>query len=102
MKRAGVFLIVFVFALLLYERCATTTHVKIAPPPLKKEAIPKDKPYPGAVWISGQWRWDSGLGRYIWVPGHWVKAPKGKVWKPAHWKKTPRGWVWVPGCWVRR
>lgn len=84
-------------ALVLSSGCAGTVYVRDEPPPPQVEVRPV-APGPNAVWIDGYWRW--AHGRYIWVPGHWERHPKG-TWVPGHWDKRPRGHVWVPGHWRR-
>ncbi len=71
-------------------------HVQSSPPPAKAEIRPP-KPTPGAVWVSGHWKWNGH--KYVWLPGHWNKKPGGKSWVGGHWAKKPGGWVWVPGRW---
>ena len=77
--------------------CASrVVYVRKAPPAARVEVRPA-RPYAGAVWVAGYWRWN---GRnYVWTSGHWVKARRGKTFTKGHWKKTPRGWRYVPGHW---
>ncbi len=71
--------------------------VPSAPPPPRREVVPRP-PGPGMVWQGGFWRWN-GV-RYVWVPGHFARAPRpGVRWIPGHWVRRPRGWVWVAGHW---
>ena len=55
-------------------------------------------PRPGAIWMSGHWRWS---GReFYWVPGEWVAVRPGyRTWVPARWIKTRRGWYFIEGHW---
>ena len=55
-------------------------------------------PFAGAVWVGPEWRWQGG--RYVYVPGSWVKPRRpGAVWAPGRWKYNRRGYVWMPGRW---
>jgi len=66
--------------------------------PARPEAVVVERteaPYPNAIWIDNEYRWDNGT--YIVVPAHWEKAQG--VWVPGHWKSTTRGYSWVPGHW---
>ncbi len=40
------------------------------PPPLRHEVI-IERPYPGAVWVPGYWRFDRPRRHYYWAPGYW-------------------------------
>ncbi|OCX53842.1 hypothetical protein BEL04_06035 [Mucilaginibacter sp. PPCGB 2223] len=53
-------------------------------------------PYPGAVWISGEWVWRGD--HYERMRGHWER-PRSRVWVEGHWRETPGGYVWVRGHW---
>ena len=77
--------------------CAPAVVVK-APPKPRVESKPP-KPFIKAVWIDGNWKWNSGDNNYVWVTGHWAKAKPGKAWVKGHWKKTPKGHAWVKGHW---
>lgn len=41
------------------------------PPPPRYE---RHRPRVGHAWVGGHWRWQGH--RYVWIPGHWVKAPR--------------------------
>ena len=77
--------------------CAHTVYIPEPPPPVKHEMRPP-KPGPGAVWVSGHWKWDGNS--YAWISGHWERHPKGH-WVPGHYAKRRHGWIWVPGHWRR-
>jgi hypothetical protein len=54
-------------------------------------------PGPGYVWVGGHYAW---RGRWVWVRGHWDRAPVGYAgWVPGHWGRRAGGWVWVEGHW---
>jgi hypothetical protein len=68
-----------------------------APPPVRVEH-PGSAPYRDAVWVDGRWGWDNG--QYVWITGHWQKAPQGFTrWKRGEWKKGHGGWFFDPGTW---
>lgn len=72
-------------------------HAPVAPPPPHREYRP-GRPYAGAVWIPGYWRW--AHRRHVWVGGYWAKPPRHyHNWVPGHWRSTPRGWIWIDGHW---
>jgi hypothetical protein len=54
-------------------------------------------PYPGAVWIEGDWIWSGG--RYVHVNGHWARPRAGRVWVTGNWHRGPRGYAWHRGYW---
>ena len=55
-------------------------------------------PFPNAIWIGPEWRWEAG--RYVHVPGYWA-APKYRHghWVSGHWRRNRRGYIWMPGKW---
>jgi hypothetical protein len=71
--------------------------ITVAPPAPIVETIPAS---PGPLWV-----WDPGYhawrgGKYVWVPGHYVKKRRANdVWVAGHYNKSGRGWVYVPGHW---
>lgn len=65
-------------------------------PPVRPTVQRPTRPTGGAVWVSGQWRWNGY--RYVWLPGYWELNPRGS-WTSGHWRATPHGWVWVYGYW---
>lgn len=54
-------------------------------------------PYPGAVWIEGDWVWSGGA--YVHRPGHWVRPRAGRAWVAGGWYHGPRGYAWHRGHW---
>jgi hypothetical protein len=75
-----------------------------APPPPPVEAAPGPPP-PGVAgaywaWRPGFWRWNGR--RYIWIPGHYVHAPRAQaVWVPGEWVFVRGRYVWHGGHWRR-
>lgn len=53
--------------------------VPYPPPPARAENIP-DSPSKGAVWIDGEWVWQTR--RYAWRKGRWIMPPSGAKFAP--------------------
>ncbi len=69
------------------------------PPPAYGYAVYGRAPGPGFVWRGGYWDWRD---RYVWVPGAWVRAPRGhQRWAAPGWVKHGRGYKWNRGRWCR-
>ncbi len=76
--------------------------VAVAPPPLQVEAYGA-LPFPGAIWIGGNWGWSGG--RHVWSPGRWSAPRQGYRWEPHRWERQggrDGGWRERPGRWERR
>ena len=55
---------------LIITGCARRVVVYEKPPaPPPKVEVRPARPYRGAVWVPGHWKWRKG--RYIWISGHW-------------------------------
>lgn len=54
-------------------------------------------PYPGAVWVDGDWVWSGGS--YVYVHGHWARPRRGRVWVRGRWEHSDRGYHWHRGHW---
>ena len=54
---------------------------------------------PGYVWVSGYWKWNNYLGRYVWQRARWKKIRKGHNWVSGYWEIAPGGFIWVSGYW---
>jgi hypothetical protein len=50
-----------------------------SPPPAAHVEYVPDRPRDDAVWLDGQWTWDS---RWRWQPGGWYAAPPGARFAP--------------------
>jgi hypothetical protein len=72
------------------------------PPYAPGQAVPPPPPGPQAaymVWQPGRWRWNGN--RYVWINGHYARAPRAHaVWVDGHWVARHGRWVWVPGHWA--
>jgi hypothetical protein len=64
-----------------YARHPTSALVEVPypPPPARVEVVPK-KPKDGAVWIDGEWNWETR--RWAWRRGRWVMVPPGARFAP--------------------
>ncbi|WP_343673310.1 hypothetical protein [Chitinophaga sp.] len=89
-------IIILSLGILLLNSCASDYYVaeRPAPPPVIVQPAP---PYPGAVWIGGEYRWRSG--NYYYVQPHYVRPRPNRVYVPGHWNSGPRGHSWKKGHW---
>jgi hypothetical protein len=96
MKKTRILAVIVLAGMLsILAGCAVT--VGTPPPPALVEVQPI-VPFYGAVWIDGHYSHEHG--RYIWMPGRYVKPPRhGSRWIPGYWEKHHRGWKWHPGYW---
>lgn len=56
-------------------------------------------PFPGAIWISGYYSWNSG--RHVWTPGRWEHPRSGYHWVPRTWEQRGNHWHQHGGHWER-
>jgi hypothetical protein len=69
-----------------------------SPPPALRVESRGPVPFRDAVWVDGRWGWRGG--QYLWVSGHWQRAPEGMHhWKQGQWTKRDEGWFFTPGQW---
>lgn len=68
-----------------------------APPPLRREAVPRARR--GHVWVAGHWEWRGK--RHVWAPGHWVKARSGQHYRQPKWEQQNGRWQMHGGGWDR-
>jgi len=71
--------------------------------PFKPEAPwmrPSPPPSKWHVWMPNEWQWRQG--RYVSVPGYWMRPPnKNMRYVPGYWNRTREGWVWRQGHWSK-
>jgi hypothetical protein len=73
--------------------------IRIGPPAPVHEVI-VERPFSGAVWIPGFYRWHAAHRSYVWVPGRWTRMPRpGVVWIPERWERRRGEWVFYEGRW---
>ncbi|MBX3215973.1 MAG: YXWGXW repeat-containing protein [Labilithrix sp.] len=65
-----------------YTTHPTSALVEIPypPPPARVEAVPLRPNKGGAVWIDGEWTWQTR--RWAWKPGRWVEPPANARFAP--------------------
>lgn len=83
--------------LALQQAAVGQVVITVAPPAPVVETVPVS---PGPNWVSdgGYHAWRGG--KYVWVPGHYIKKPRpNAVWVAGHYDKRGRGWVYVQGRW---
>ena len=78
-------------------RTYVDVDVRIAPPPLRHERIPRLER--GYVWAPGHWRWNGN--RYVWNYGHRVAGRPGHHYVPARWERRGPHWYYRDGYWGR-
>jgi hypothetical protein len=84
-------------ATLFLSSCAGEYYVSDQPADVVYD--PGPPPYAGAVWIDGDWVYNSG--RYVHSRGHWARARAGRVYQRGGWAHTSRGYTWHKGHWRR-
>ena len=57
------------------------------------------QPYPGYVWIDGDWYWSGG--RYNYRHGYWAAPRSGYTWHGGNWQHRGNGYTWHRGGWRR-
>lgn len=72
--------------------------IRIAPPPPRREAIPRARH--GYTWAPGHWEWRSQ--RYAWTPGVWIAERPGYVYAPPAWNQRDGRWQMEQGRWSPR
>jgi len=85
----------FVVVFLFLAGTGCSSEKTIATKPVAVTVERTAPPFPDAVWIDNEYRWDGTT--YVIVPAHWSK-PNG-TWVQGHWKTTSKGYVWVSGYW---
>ena len=57
------------------------------------------QPLSTAIWIEGDWMWNSRTHVYVQERGYWVTPRQGRTYQSGHWKSTPHGKSWSKGYW---
>jgi len=52
-----------------------------------------------AIWIEGDWTWNSRTHVYVQNRGYWTNPRQGRTYQSGYWKSTPRGKSWSKGYW---
>ncbi len=80
---------------LFLSSCAGSYYVSDQPvEPVYEQGV---APYPGAVWIGGEWGWVGG--RYVYTRGYWSRPRPGHVYMRGSWYHSGRGYAWRRGHW---
>ena len=70
-----------------------------AAPPAARSEHPGVSPFRDAVWVDGRWDWRAG--QYVWIAGHWQKAPAGRHrWQNGWWSEHKGFWFFSEGHWL--
>jgi hypothetical protein len=80
---------------LFLSSCAGSYYV--ADQPVEPVYVRPVAPYPGAVWVDGDWVRRGG--RYTYVNGYWARPHRGRVYTHGGWVHTNRGYAWHHGYW---
>lgn len=81
--------------LLSSAACTTERVVAVQPAP---PVVVRPAPPPGEhVYVEYEYKWQGG--KYVAVPGYYVKKKSGRTWIPGKWEQKPKGYAWVPGHW---
>ena len=73
-------------------------EIRIAPPPPRREAIPRERR--GYVWAPGHWEWRAQ--RYDWTPGVWIAERPGYVYTAPAWNQRDGRWRMEEARWAQR
>ena len=73
-------------------------EIRIAPPPPRREAIPRSRH--GYIWAPGHWEWRGQ--RYAWTPGVWIAERPGYAYAPPAWNQRDGRWQMEQGRWSPR
>ncbi len=73
-------------------------ELRIAPPPPRREAIPR--PRNGYVWAPGHWEWRAR--RYAWNPGVWIAERPGYMYAAPAWTQRDGRWRLEEARWSPR
>lgn len=76
-----------------------TVVIRIAPPPLREEAVPG--PRQGYDWAPGYWNWNSRRSRHDWVRGSWKRSRPGYYYSQPTWVDRDGRWEQRRGTWQR-
>ena len=92
-KRLGI--LVMFGIILSFNSCAGYYYINDRP--AEEVYVRPAQPYPGAVWIEGDWVWVNG--RYVHNHGHWDRVREGRRYIAGYWEHTNRGYRWRRGHW---
>src|SRR5579864_9749957 len=98
-RRAALAVAVSMMSIAAHAGLALVVTPPRTPPPVLRVENHGAAPFHDAVWDDGRWDWKGG--QYVWVSGHWQRAPQGMhYWKKGQWTKRDNGWFFTPGQWL--
>src|SRR5215831_1143045 len=80
--------------------CAGGTYVsaRFGPPPPPRFGVVGVAPGPGYIWAEGFY--DLRGSNWVWVPGRWMRPPRGRtVWVPHEWRNESGRYRLHRGYW---
>ena len=97
MKTISKFFLILAASATLMTGCAVRGGIVIRERPAEVVYERPAPPFPGAIWIPGEWEWRGD--HYVRINGHWER-PSNRVWVEGHWREVPGGYTWVRGHWA--
>lgn len=96
---------------------AVASATPTSPAPAPRPERPGTPKATGATWVGGQWSWQPGEGKWVWIGGRWAPpttrpAPlrgrpgtppvAGCGWADGYWAwvETDGSWTWQDGHWT--
>ena len=87
----------FLFSVIISLAACKTEHM-VAVQPETPVIVERPVAPPGEhIYVDYEYRWRDG--KYVAVPGYYIKKKKGRTWIPGKWEQKPKGYVWIPGHW---
>jgi hypothetical protein len=82
----------------IFSSTACTTERVVAVQPEPPVIVARPAPPPGEhLYVDYEYRWKGG--KYVAVPGYYIKKKPGRTWIPGKWEKKEKGYVWIGGHW---
>ena len=97
MKNIYSFIAIALFSAVTFISCAPAPYAVVTTRPAAPVIVQPVSPYPGAVWIPGEYRWRGN--RYVYINPHYARPRHGRVWISGGWVATRGGYVWRSGYW---
>ncbi len=101
MKKIILLSIILFAGIVIFSSRSGAQIVVVRPTPPVAVVTKPTSPFPKAIWIEPEWRWDAATRVYVYVPGHWIKPRDHYAWVPGHWISVPGGFQWIIGHWRR-
>lgn len=97
MKKIAKIFMLIVLATSVFTSCTVRGGFVIRERPVEPYYVQPAPPYPGAIWIPGEWEWRGN--HYVYLHGYYARPRYAQVWVPGHWREAPGGFVWERGHW---